>query len=608
MPAIAGIISPKPRGELRSAAGAMLEALAQGSGRRSAEMDCDAPGASCGWTGPEGAFSSCMPAWNEDHTIGLLFNGEEFTDRPALEQLRGRGHSFRPDDASCLVHLYEEAGPKFLEELNGWFGGAVIDLRERKIILFNDRFGIGRVYYHEGEGEFLFASEAKALLKARPGLRRLDPRGLGELFSLGCLLQNRTLFAGVLLLPPASAWTFHADGRIEKRSYFSPADWEGRRQLEPGEYYERMRDTWRRILPRYFRGPGDAALSLTGGVDSRMILAWAPRAAGALPCYTFGGRYRDCADVKLSKQIARLCGQPHHVIPVGGEFLKEFPRLAERTVYLSDGAMDVTGAIDLYVQKAAREIAPIRVTGTNGGEILRSLVAFKPMAMSSELFAPEFLEHIRGAAQTYAEELRGHRLSFTAFKQAPWYMGSKFVLERSELNLRMPYFDNDLVSLVYQAPPEFALSNGLSLRLIAEGNPVLGAVATDRGLFLNGVPGVKQARNGFHEFTFKAEYAYDYGMPQWLAALDHAVGPLHLERLFLGRHKFHHFRVFYRDELSGFLKERLLDPRAAGRFYLRPGVLEAMVRGHTSGRRNYTLELHKALTVELIHRLFVDGN
>ena len=66
-----------------------------------------------------------------------------------------------------------------------------------------------------------------------------------------------------------------------------------------------------------------------------------------------------------------------------------------------------------------------------------------------------------------------------------------------------------------------------------------------------------RALHWYQEFTFKAEYAYDYGMPQWLARLDHVFAPLRLEKLFLGRHKVAHFRVWYRDELSHYLKEIL---------------------------------------------------
>jgi asparagine synthase (glutamine-hydrolysing) len=187
-------------------------------------------------------------------------------------------------------------------------------------------------------------------------------------------------------------------------------------------------------------------------------------------------------------------------------------------------------------------------------------------------------------------------------------MASKFVVERSEMILRMPYFDNDLVSLVYQAPPEFNESNALSLRLIAEGNPALARIGTDRGVALSPIPGITRARNIFQEFTFKAEYAFDYGMPQWLAGIDHALAPLHLERLFLGRHKFHHFRLFYRDELSGYLQDTLLDSRARSRPYLNGATLERMVTAHIKGNRNYTLEIHKVLTTELIHRHLLEQN
>jgi asparagine synthase (glutamine-hydrolysing) len=106
---------------------------------------------------------------------------------------------------------------------------------------------------------------------------------------------------------------------------------------------------------------------------------------------------------------------------------------------------------------------------------------------------------------------------------------------------------------------------------------------------------------------FKAEYAYDMGMPQWLARIDHALSPLRPEHIFLGRHKPFHFRVWYRDALAGYVKEMLLDPRALSRPYIERKRLEAVVRGHLTGDRNYTTELHKALTLELLHRLFLDN-
>jgi asparagine synthase (glutamine-hydrolysing) len=607
MPGFAAIItgknSPDCSGRIEQMAGRMVHGPGYTSGTY-----CDhAAGIFAGWATIKSSFSDCLPIWNEKRDVCLILCGEDFTETSALDDLKRAGHTFDPERAGYIVHLYEELGPAFVRKLNGWFGGLLIDFPQQKAMLFNDRYGLSRVHVHENAGAFYCATEAKALLSVLPGTRALDMRSLGEFFSLSAILENRTLFKGISLLPPASLWTFAADGKITKETYFDVREWERQSQLPLPDYYDAIKDTWARLLPRYLRGNDKVALSLTGGVDSRMILAWANR-QGGIPCYTFGGRYRDCADVKISRQVAQICRQPHHTIPVSTQFLERFPQLAEKTVYLSDGTMDVTGAIDLYIQQGAREIAPVRVTGTNGGEILRTLVAFKPISLREEIFDPSLLESYRGAAATYRSESDGHKLTFTAFKQAPWYMCSKFVVERSQVTLRMPYFDNDLVSLVYRAPAEALQSNDLSLRLIADGNPALAAIGTDRGIRHSPIPGVTQARHCFQEFTFKAEYAYDYGMPQWLAKIDHAFAPLRLERLFLGRHKFHHFRVFYRDELSAYVKDLLLSPAAATRNYLSRPAVEKIVKGHVKGDSNYTLELHKLLSAELIHRTLLSAN
>jgi len=110
----------------------------------------------------------------------------------------------------------------------------------------------------------------------------------------------------------------------------------------------------------------------------------------------------------------------------------------------------------------------------------------------------------------------------------------------------------------------------------------------------------------YQEFTLRAEYAYDSEMPQWLAVADHSLERLRLERLFLGRHKPAHFRTWYRDVLSGYLREVLLDRRTLTRPYLNKIAVETVVQSHVNGTRNHTRDIHKLLTLELMQRLFFD--
>src|SRR5207249_8824998 len=122
------------------------------------------------------------------------------------------------------------------------------------------------------------------------------------------------------------------------------------------------------------------------------------------------------------------------------------------------------------VHERAREIAPVRMTGNYGGEILRRVRAFNLVEPQPGLFRPEFLCYVRRAGETYAGLLRGHPLSFAVFQQAPWYYYGLLALEQTQLSLRSPYLDNDLVQTVFRAPESAFATNDVCLRLIEDGN------------------------------------------------------------------------------------------------------------------------------------------
>src|SRR5256885_6592929 len=328
MPGLAGIIAKHSPEERAVALGEMVKCMKHEPFYNAGTQLDNQTGLGIGWVCHDGSFSDCMPIWNEAHNICLFFSGDHFGDHESdIQKLRIKGHNVTAKNASYLIHWYEEQGLGFLEKLNGWFSGVLLDLRQNKVVLFNDRYGLNRIYYHESGDSFYFASEAKALLKTVPGLRQLNLASLGETFSCGCVLQNRSLFSAVSLLPGGSAWVFSPGSSVRKERYFSKESVENQPVLDEQEYYEKLKETFVRILPRYFSGEQGIGTSLTGGVDSRMIMAWAGRAPGTLPCYTFGGMYRDCGDVKLGRRVARICGQRHEVIPVGPEFLSAFPAL-----------------------------------------------------------------------------------------------------------------------------------------------------------------------------------------------------------------------------------------------------------------------------------------
>src|SRR5215470_985414 len=263
----------------------MLKTLCHESFYASGTWVDPANGIYVGWVARAGSFADGMPLHNESGEVTLIFSGEEFPDPALVTSLRARGHSVPQDGPSYLVHKYEDE-PDFPKGLNGRFHGLISDRRRGTTVLFNDRYGLQRLYFHEGQDTFYFSAEAKAILKVRPELRSIDQRGLGEFIVCGCVLENRSLFSGIQVLPPGSAWLFRA-GELEKQaSYFEPCEWEREEPLKPQEYYPRLRDVFVRNLPRYFEGRERIGVSLTGGLDTRIIMAWRKAEANSLPCYT----------------------------------------------------------------------------------------------------------------------------------------------------------------------------------------------------------------------------------------------------------------------------------------------------------------------------------
>jgi asparagine synthase (glutamine-hydrolysing) len=556
-----------------------------------------------GWVLRGGNFADGVPAHTETGDATLVFCGEEFPTPGTVQSLKAKGHDIRGGGGSYLVHRYEEEAD-FPRQLNGRFHGVVADNARGTALLFNDRYGLQRLYYHEGKDAFYFAAEAKAILRICPELRAVDARALGEFVVCGCVLENRTLFPEIHVLPPGSAWSFR-NGRLEQKGhYFQPGEWEAQEALPAVEYSDALRDTFVHNLPRYFEGSEQIGVSLTGGLDTRIIMAWQKAAPETLPCYTFGSMYRDNQDVKLAREVAKICGQTHQVITTGAEFLSQFPCYAERTVYLTDACVDLGRSPDLYVNEKVRQIAPVRMVGTYGSEILLQDVMFKAVRPMSGLYRPDLSPQIDAAEATYCRNLEAHHVTFAAFRQSPWHHYGVLGLEQTQVAVRTPYLDNDLVKTVYRAPRVPNINQDSRVRLLTSGNPALAKLRSDRGTRNVNSALVRAAL----EFSFKAEYAYDYGMPQWLARMDHLFRPFHFERLWVGRHKIFHFRLWYRDQLAQYVREMLLDARSLSRPYLEPRAVSAIVAGHLKGTRNYTLEIHRLLTLELAHRLFIDSS
>jgi len=598
MPGFAGILSLHPAEKARRLADRMLQSMRHEPFYRSGFLSVPELEVHAGWAALEGTLAAGQPFVNEDRSVTLLMAGECFPEEGELERLRERNPAAADAPGGWLLARYEAQGIRFVESLNGLFSGLLIDRRHRRVLLFNDRYGAERLHVHERNGEIYFASEAKAILAVAPETRAFDDQGVAEFLAFGCTLAERSLFRGIRVLPGASRWTIE-DGQPRKETYFSPEVWESQEPSSPDDFAAALQNLMNRVVPPQATAAPRIGISLTAGLDTRMIMASLPASADRHVCFTYSGEDVDPLDARISTRIAESCGLQHHVLRIGPDFFRDFASLAERTVYLTDGCFGPTGAHEIYMSRLAREIAPVRLTGNYGGEILRGVSTFKPQSPAGGLIAAEFLPAVRQAMDHPA--IKGaHPVTFAAFRETPWCLFGNLQAGRSQIGFRTPYLDNDFVKLAYRRPASPREGTEACVKVVQRGRPGLAAIPTDMGWLGRGGWFAPRLRRLASKFAFKLDYLASAGLPSRLVAFEPAFQAAMKRMGLLGLHKHLRYAMWFRDRFARIASERLADPRIRKSPFWNARFVERLAEDHALGRRNRVNEINTVLTLQMV--------
>lgn len=216
-----------------------------------------------------------QPIHNETEDVWITYNGEIFNYIELREMLERRGHRFyTSSDTEVIVHLYEELGDKFVEELNGQFAFGLWDRQRKRLVLARDRAGILPLYYADVPGGVAFASEVKALLAGGQVQARLDPQGLDELMTFWAPLPPRTIFKGVKQLEPGHLLILEGD-KASTRPYWRwtfPQQGEHRRGTQENLQQE-LRELLTAATEIRLRADVPVGAYLSGGLDSSTLVA-----------------------------------------------------------------------------------------------------------------------------------------------------------------------------------------------------------------------------------------------------------------------------------------------------------------------------------------------
>ncbi|HZF26781.1 MAG TPA: XrtA/PEP-CTERM system amidotransferase [Steroidobacteraceae bacterium] len=341
-----------------------------------------------------------QPLYNEDETVVVVYNGEIYNFADLTTELRNAGHKFRThSDTEVVVHAWEEWGPRCVERFAGMFAFALWDRGRQTLFLARDRLGKKPLYYAMlADGQLLFGSELKSLLR-HPGLkRRLATRAVEDYLTFGYVPDPDTILEGVRKLPPG-----HTLECVRGRALPAPKSyWDLRFAAdvvapEPAvceELIQRLRfATERRLISEVPLGA-----FLSGGVDSSAVVAQMA-AVSAQPVNTCSIAFDDPAydESRYATLVAQRYGCNHAVERVSVDDYE----LIDSLVDIYDEPFADSSAIPTYrVCQLARKRVTVALSGDAGDENFAGYRRYRwhlyeeqlrsrlPLALRRALFGP----------------------------------------------------------------------------------------------------------------------------------------------------------------------------------------------------------------------------
>lgn len=331
-----------------------------------------------------------QPMRSGDDNYILIFNGEIYNYIELKEELKSKGVDFKTNsDTEVLLNLYIYYGSRCVSKLNGMFAFAIYNKSNDTLFLARDHFGIKPLYYTFENGEFVFASEIKAILKHPDIKAKVDNHSLNEYLTFQLMLGKHTLFKNIHSLEP-STYMVIQNGKLKERKKYWEFDYNIDDTKTQKEYEEELLELLNDSIKMQMRSDVDVGAYLSGGIDSSLVSTLASRYHNN-SIQTFSGGFRDGAEfdeTRYAKIVHNSIQSIHHeIFPTSKDFLDNF----ENIVYHMDYPEAGPGVFSQYmVSQLASQNVKVVLGGQGGDEIFggytRYTIAYLEQALKGAIF------------------------------------------------------------------------------------------------------------------------------------------------------------------------------------------------------------------------------
>jgi asparagine synthase (glutamine-hydrolysing) len=557
---------------------------------------------------------AAQPMLSADKRYVITFNGEIYNYRELRKELEFLGYAFRTNsDTEVLLATWTEWGVAALSRLNGMFAFAVFDRKTAELHLCRDRYGIKPLYYSLSGSALIFGSEAKAILAHGAINASPDLEALLEYFTFQNLFTDRTLFAGIRLLPHGTYMKIVTDGKTSVTRWWDYDFRQPELPLRREEYVEELDHLFSQAVRRQLVSDVSVASYLSGGIDSGAITAVASRELPHLRTFTVGFDLYSASGLELqmderrpAEHMSYLFGTEHYeMVLKAGDMVRCLPHMAWHMEEPRVGQ----SYPNYYAAQLVSRFDKVVLAGTGGDELFggypwryyRAVVntdfehyidkyyehwhRLIPNKAIQKVFAPVWRDvgHVwtrdifRDVFGQRVEELSGPEdyINHSLYFEAKTFLHGLLVVEDKlsmahGLESRVPFLDNDLVDFAMSVPVSLKLGNLGEVVRLNENEPGPKTEryfqkARDGKLLLREVLG----RYVPPEITEREKQGFSAPDASW-----------------------------FRGESIEYVRKKLFDDKARIYQYLDGKAVQGLVAEHLEGRSNRRLLIWSLLSVE----------
>ncbi|MFZ1702575.1 MAG: asparagine synthase (glutamine-hydrolyzing) [Pyrinomonadaceae bacterium] len=571
--------------------------------------------------------SGQQPVYNTDKTKAIVFNGEIYNYQSLRADLVAQGHEFyTKSDTEVVLHLYDKYGADGLTRLRGMFALAIWDTREKSLFLARDRVGKKPLLYsHQANGDLIFGSEFRAVLKHPSVSREVDNEAIDNYLSYLCVPAPQTAFKQIRKLEPGH-WLMWKDGKVKTQRYWQP-DFSKKIKITENEAIEETTRILRESTKLRMISEVPLGAFLSGGVDSSTVVAlMAQESSTPVKTFSIGFEEEDFSELKYAKRVAQHVGAEYHEFIVRPNALDVIPTLVE---HYGEPYADSSAIPTYYVAKETRKHVTVALNGDGGDESFAGYERYVAMRIA------EAYTRVPSALRKVFVEAPVNFLPTSELKRSRFRDAKRFLqaanLPRTERYFRwMSTFNRDAKRDLYTSEFERSIAGQNSSSILdrwfktANGTGTLDAtLLTDQMTYLPNDLLVKvdiasmanslEARSPFLDHNL-IEFAAT--LPESLKmsgfetkSLLKKVAARLVPKDVIYRRKMG-FGVpvgrWFRGEMKDFVRGVLLSEKSLKRGIIKPDVIERYVNQHTSAERDHAFQIWTLLMLELWFQRFID--